>query len=116
MHQKKQKSRCGPACEGKQGDDKKQGEKAGIKGKREDSDVKYQCGEAGCREKQERKEAGEDGPNAYELLWGSMQVGDIVDKVGRGHHGSKTHLGRVGNRDKSRDLYETAKKCRMEGK
>ena len=65
------------------------------------------CQEA---ERSRRLEAGEDPPNEYELLWGSMEVGDIVDKVGRGHHSHQPHLGRVGIRKTSRDCHETAKK------
>ena len=71
------------------------------------------CQEA---ERSRRLEAGEDLPNDYELLWTSLQQNDIVEKVGRGHHSRLPHLGRKGNRDKSRDMHETAKKCRMEGK
>ena len=61
-------------------------------------------------ERSRRLEAGEDPPNEYELLWMSKTPGDIVDKVGRGQHSRIPHLGRKGNRNKSRDKHETAKK------
>ena len=57
-----------------------------------------------------RLEAGEDPPNEYELLWMSKTPGDIVDKFDREQHSRIPHLGRKGNRDKSRDMHETAKK------
>ena len=79
--------------------------------KKFDESIKWQDDE-----RKRCQEEGEDAPNVYEIQWGSMEVGDIVDKVGRGHHSRQPHLGRVGNRNKSRDCSETAKRLRSEGK
>ena len=81
-----------------------------AKYKRIDETIKWQA-----EERKRRQEQDEDAPNVYEIQWGSMGVGDIVDKVSRGQHSRKPHLGKVGNRKKSRDWSETAKKLRCEG-